>query len=294
MAHDTVVALIGVPFDGAATLGWPGARYAPAEIRRHLGWMTMRVQEGMIYWIDEDRLVPFDPARLVDAGDAAVVPHDLMATLRAVRDKTREETRAGRVPVVVGGDDSILFPAVAGVHDAVAGTVAVVHFDAHLDLLDESPAQGRYSQSSGMRRALELDRVSPRHSVQVGTRNFNFPASKRFIDAVGLTELPATAVLRHGVAWTLERIRQVVGGADHLFVAVDMDVLDPAHAPGVGWHEPGGLTSRELIDLVVNLAPIADGFALNQVNPMTDHRAQTAILAANLVFQFAVAAGNRP
>jgi formiminoglutamase/agmatinase len=284
------VAFIGVPFDGAATLGWPGARYAPDEVRRHLGWMRMRVQQGEIYWIDEDRIVRFDAAQLADAGDAAVVPHDLMATLHAVRAKTRAETRPDRIPAVVGGDDSILFPAVAGFHDAVAGSVAVVHFDAHLDLLDASPAQGRFSQSSGMRRALELPRVQARRSVQIGTRNFNFPSSKRFIDEVGLTEVPAKAVLQYGPEWTLERIRSVVAGADHLFVSVDMDVLDPAHAPGVGWHEPGGLTSRQLIDLVVSLAPRTGGFALNEVNPMTDARAQTSILAANLVFQFAVSA----
>jgi formiminoglutamase/agmatinase len=145
-----------------------------------------------------------------------------------------------------------------------------------------------------MRRALELPRVAARHSVQVGTRNFNFPASKRFLDSVGLTEIPARAVLRQGTGWVLERIRGVVRGADHLFVAVDIDVLDPAHAPGVGWHEPGGLTSRELIDLLVELAPVTGGLALNEVNPMTDQRAQTSILAANLVFQFAVAAASRP
>jgi formiminoglutamase/agmatinase len=293
MAADTIIAFIGVPFDGAATLGWPGARYAPAEVRRHLGWMAMRVQDGEIYWIDEDRLVPFSAGQLVDAGDAAVVPQDLLATLEAVRAKTCAERQGGRIPAVVGGDDSILFPAVAGVHDAVKGQVAVVHFDAHLDLLDESPAQGRFSQSSGMRRALELPRVAPSRSVQVGTRNFNFPSSKRFIDAVGLTELPATAVLRRGTDWTLERIRAAVAGADHVFVSVDMDVLDPAHAPGVGWHEPGGLTSRQLLDLVVALAPAAAGFALNEVNPLTDARTQTSLLAANLVFQFAVAAAQR-
>ncbi len=294
MAGDTVIALIGAPYDGAATLGWPGARYAPDEVRRHLSWMKMRIQDGAIYSVDEDRVVPFHPEQLVDAGDAPVVPHDLKATLDAVRARTREQAALGRVPVVVGGDDSLLFPAVAGFHDAVAGTVAVVHFDAHLDLLDESPAQGRYSQSSGMRRALELERVVARHSVQVGTRNFNFPSSKRFIDEVGLTELPARAVLRRGTAWTLDRIREIVRPADHLFVSVDMDVLDPAHAPGVGWHEPGGLASRELIDLVVSLAPATGGLALNEVNPLTDYRAQTGILAANLIFQFAVAAAGRP
>jgi agmatinase len=294
MSRDTVVAVVGAPYDGAATLGWPGARYAPEEVRRHLGWMRMRVQDDHIYWVDEDRVVPWRAEQLVDAGDARVVPHDLTATLAAVRTKTRDEAAAGRIPAVIGGDDSILFPAVAGVHDAVAGSLAIVHLDAHLDLLDESPAQGRYSQSSGMRRALELPRVEPRRSVQVGTRSFNFPSSKRFIDQVGLTELPAKLVARRGLDWTLARIREVVAGADHVFLSVDLDVLDPAHAPGVGWHEPGGLTSRELLDLVVALAPSVRGFALNELNPMTDARAQSSILAANVVFQFAVAAAQRP
>jgi len=293
VAHDPIIAFIGVPYDGAATLGWPGARYAPAEVRKHLAWMRNRVQDGRIYWVDEDRVVPFDPAQLHDAGDAAVVPHDLMATLAAARAKIADETRAGRIPAVVGGDDSILFPAVAGFHDAVAGTVAIVHFDAHLDLLDESPAQVRYSHSSGMRRALELPRVDPRRSVQVGTRSFNFPASKRFIDEIGLTEVPARMVRRRGIEWTRARIGEVTTGADHVFLTVDIDVLDPAHAPGVGWHEPGGLTSGELLDLLVALAPQVGGFALNEVNPMTDAGPKTTILAANLVFQFAVAVAGR-
>jgi formiminoglutamase/agmatinase len=293
VSRETIVSFIGVPYDGAATLGWPGARYAPEEVRRQLAWMRMRVQDGRIYWVDEDREVPWRPEQLHDAGDADVVPHDLLATLAAAREKTAREARAGRIPAVVGGDDSILFPAVAGLHDASPGAIAVVHFDAHLDLMDDSPKQGRFSQSSGMRRALELPRVAARHSVQVGTRNFNFPSSKQSIDAVGLTELPARAVRQRGAAWAVERIREVTRGADHLFVAVDIDVLDPAHAPGVGWHEPGGLTSGDLIDMLVGLAPDADGFCLNEVNPMTDHRSQTAILAANLVFQFAVAAAGR-
>jgi formiminoglutamase/agmatinase len=290
MASDPVIAFVGAPYDGAATLGWPGARYAPDEVRRQLAWMRMRVQEGRIYWVDQDRVVPWRAEQLIDAGDAGIVPHDLAASLAAVRAKTAEVAAGGAIPAVVGGDDSILFPAVAGVHDAVEGTVAIVHLDAHLDLLDESPAQGRFSQSSGMRRALELPRVRARHSVQVGTRSFNFPSSKRFLDEAGLTELPAALVARRGLDWALARIRDVVAGADHVFLSVDLDVLDPAHAPGVGWHEPGGLTSRDLLDLVVALAPSVRGFALNELNPMTDARSQSSILAANVLFQFAVAA----
>jgi formiminoglutamase/agmatinase len=124
----------------------------------------------------------------------------------------------------------------------------------------------------------------------VGTRNFNFPASRRFIEQVGLTEVPARAVWRHGVDWALERIRAAVRGADHVVLAVDLDVLDPAYAPGVGWHEPGGLSSRELFHLVTALAPEARGLVLDEVNPLTDHRSQSSLVAANLLFQFAVAA----
>src|SRR2546430_16716189 len=71
MAHP-IIAFIGVPYDGAATLGWPGARYAPAEVRRHLTWMLNRVQGGQIYWVDEDRIVPFHLRQLHDGGDVAV------------------------------------------------------------------------------------------------------------------------------------------------------------------------------------------------------------------------------
>ena len=283
-------AFIGVPYDGAATLGWPGARYAPDEVRKHLGWMKMRVEDGQIYWIDRDEVVPFDPDSLHDAGDADVVPHDLMATLEATRAKVAAEASSGRIPLVVGGDDSILFPAVAGVHDSVSGSVAVVHFDAHLDLLDRIDAQGAHSQSSGMRRALELERVDPRMCVQVGTRTFNFPSSKRFIDDSGLTEVPAARVLEDPGA-ALDAIRRVTSAADHLVVSVDIDVLDPAIAPGVGWQEPGGLTTRTLLDLLLPLASRADGLALNEVNPMTDSGSQTTILAANVLFQFVVAGG---
>src|SRR5207245_1890293 len=171
MAHP-IIALIGVPYDGAATLGWPGARYAPAEVRRQLTWMLNRGQGGQIYWVDEGRVVRVALGQLPAAADAGLFP-----------------------------------------------------------------------------------RVDQRRCVQVGTRSFNFPSSKRFIDEIGLAELPARTVRRCGTEWTFARIAEVTSGADHIFLSVDIDVLDPAHAPGVGWHEPGGLTSGELLDLLVALAP---------------------------------------
>src|SRR5262249_1701019 len=95
MSPETVIALIGAPYDGAATLGWPGARYAPDEVRRHLGWMKIGVQQGEPYWDDEGRLVRSAPAQLADAGDAPVVPHDPLATSPPSGRRPGPKPRAG-------------------------------------------------------------------------------------------------------------------------------------------------------------------------------------------------------
>jgi formiminoglutamase/agmatinase len=284
--------IIGVPFDGGATLGWPGARYAPERVRANLDWMRMRVQDDTIWSADEDRFLPFTDSTLVDGGDVQVVAHDLIVTTHRVSDAVSSVVRAGRKPVVLGGEDSLLFPAVRGLHDAVDGTVALIHFDAHLDLMDENETQGRFSHSSGVRRcADQLTRFETARSVQVGVRNFNFPSSRRFADEAGITQVTAATFHRIGVSEAVERVRAAVKGANHVFLSFDIDAIDPAHAPGAGAHEPGGLTSRQAIDCVSALAPLVDGFAVTEVNPMTDHKDLTSTLAAYLIFNFAVFSG---
>jgi agmatinase len=280
--------LWGVPFDGGATLGWPGARYAPDRIRKALAWMTMRVQEGRIFALDTMQVVEVPEDLLRDRGDAAVVAHDLMATLDATSEAVADSVRDGRTPIVVGGEDSLFFPSVRGLHDAVEGTVGVVHFDAHLDLMDRSEQQGRYSHSSGMRRSLELERVSPGQCIQVGARHFNFPSSAAFIEEVKLAEVSAVDFHRRGTEDVVAQILDRVSGADHVFWSFDIDVVDPAEAPGAGAHEPGGISARQALDCVRLLAPHCDGFAVTEVNPLTDLGDRTATLAAYLVFSFAV------
>jgi agmatinase len=280
--------LWGVPFDGASTLGWPGSRYAPERVRRALTWLTMRAQEGWIYCSDTGRLHPFPGTLLRDRGDADVVPHDLMASLDACSAAVASTVLEGRVPIVIGGDDSLLYACVKGFHDRHQGSVGVLHFDAHLDLLDDSRRQGRYSQSSGMRRALELPRVSARHSIQVGVRSFNFPASFRFLEQAGLAQLPAAEFHRLGTERAAERIVRRLDGCDHVFWAFDIDVIDPSAAPGAGAHEPGGLTSRQALDCARLLAGRCGGLSIVEVNPLLDHRDMTSTLAANLAFHFAV------
>ncbi|WP_109474159.1 arginase family protein [Ornithinimicrobium cavernae] len=279
--------VIGVPFDGAATLGWPGSRYAPQRIREALAWMRMRNEGDQVYSLQTGELHPAGSQVLIDSGDVDVVPHDLETTLAAASAAVSESVRQGRRPVVLGGDDSLLFGAVRGFHDGVEGTVGVIHFDAHLDLMDHSRNQGSFSQSSGMRRSLELERVSAAHCIQVGLRHFNFPGSREFIQQNGPAQITAPRFLEIGVAAAVEEILSAVSGADHVFFSFDIDAIDPAHAPGAGAHEPGGLTSADGLEAVRLLAPHCDGFAVTEVNPMKDLHDMTSNLAAYLCFYFA-------
>lgn len=283
--------LWGVPFDGGATLGWPGSRYAPRQVRQALEWMWMRVHDGRIYDVDGERFIEVPDDLFVDRGDVAVVPHDLMATLDACSASVSQSVRDGRVPIVIGGEDSLFFPLVRGVHDAVRGTVGVVHFDAHFDLLDENRRQGRYSHSSGMRRSLELERVDAAASIQVGVRHFNFAESRSFAESAGLEQVTAKRFHALGAAAVAEQILDRVAGAEHVVWSFDIDVVDPAHAPGAGAHEPGGITSAQAIECVRALAPRCDAFAVMEVNPMKDVGDMTSTLAAYLVFHFALSAG---
>lgn len=285
--------LWSVPFDGGATLGWPGSRYAPDRVRKALGRMRMRTQAGRVYALDGAALLPVPDDLLTERGDVGVVPHDLVATHEACAAAVAQTMRAGRVPIVVGGDDSLLFACVRGFHDAVSGSVAIIHFDAHLDLLDENPAQGRFSHSSGMRRALELERVDAKRSIQVGVRHFNFPSSAEFIGAVGLAGISAVEFARIGTEAAVRRILERVEGAEHVFWSFDIDAIDPAFAPGAGAHEPGGLTSRQALDCVRLLAPHVGGFAVLEVNPLRDVGDMTSTLAAYLVYSFAVYGAGR-
>jgi len=280
--------LLGVPYDGQSTLGYPGSRDAPERVRRCAGWINMRIEGGKIYCLETNEEYEVGDKLLVDRGDLDVYPHDVLATFASTVHGVRDTIAGGRVPIVIGGDDSILFPVAQGVHDALPGRIGIVHFDAHLDLMDESPRQGRYSQSSGMRRALELERVSPRDCIQLCERHFNFPASGRFKRENGLVHLSARDVLKMGPQETVRHALEHTAGANHLFLSFDIDAIDPAYAPGAGAHEPGGISSAEALEMVELLAPHCAAMAITEVNPATDHVDQTSMLAAYLAFSFAV------
>lgn len=181
--------IIGAPYDGASTLGYPGSRYAPARIRQQLEWITQRVENGQVFSLTTGSLLP--APQLHDGGDAHIVAHDLKATLANTSERLVNSIHNGHVPILLGGDDCFLYAGTQGLHDATDGIVAVIHFDAHLDVMDQNEQQGTHSQSSGMRRSLELERASADHSIQIGLRHFNFPSSFEYLNNSGLARITA-------------------------------------------------------------------------------------------------------
>ena len=200
--------------------------------------MTMRIQEGQIYALDTGAVHAVGADLLSDAGDVSVIPHDLMLTLQRVSDAVTRTVQRGRVPIVLGGDDSLLFACARGLHDAVTGQVGIVHFDAHLDLMDDNERQGRFSHSSGMRRALDLQCISTQHCIQVGSRNFNFPSSFAYKRSEGVRHISAVGCHELGVAAVVDRVLERVSAAEHILLAFDIDAVDPSAAPGAGHTSP--------------------------------------------------------
>ena len=270
------VAVVGAPFDGGVSFR-PGARFGPSAIRqasRHLRPAYNPVQD----------VSPYDMLQAVDAGDIPCNPFDIDAALEQIDLGVHELVRAGGRPVMLGGDHTIALGglrAVARTH----GPVALVHFDAHLDTWDSYFGADR-THGTVFRRAHEEGLIIEGASTHVGIRGPLY--SKQDIEddgRFGFEIIRAEDVDRIGLEEITERVRQRVGDAP-LYVSIDIDVLDPAFAPGTGTPEMGGLTSRELLSLVRDLPRqqlvAAD---LVEVSPAYDHAEITSLAAATLGYE---------
>ncbi|MDO8210246.1 arginase family protein [Conexibacter sp. CPCC 206217] len=281
--------MIGFPWDGGASLGAPGGRYGPDAVRGAIGWWLDRVRGDRIWDVEAGDVVDLGGLRLRDRGDVAIAGHDTEATFAAAAELIGAAHDAGEIPIVIGGDHSITIPAVQALADR-SERFGVVQLDAHLDLVDDSPAQGRLSQSSPMRRAIELEQGSARRLVQIGLRSFNYPEFHAWCREKGITQLTAAQAVARGADQVAEAaLATATADGARLYLTVDLDCLDPGVAPGVGHQEPGGLPFAFVSAVVRRLAPHVDALDVAELNPMRDPLGVTAGIAARLVLDFAVA-----
>ncbi len=270
------VAILGVPFDSGVSYR-PGARFGPGAIRA--GSKLLR---------------PFDPGsdvepwgvhQVADAGDAIANPFDIGAAIDQIAQAARETLSVAERVVTLGGDHTIALPLLRVNHER-HGPLALVHFDAHLDTWD-TYFGAAYTHGTPFRRAYEEGLLEMGRSVHVGIRGPLYSRDDLAEDAaMGFGTVSTSEVARGGVDLAIERIRDRVGHAP-IYLSVDIDVLDPAHAPGTGTPEPGGLTTRELQTILRGLAglPIV-GADVVEVAPAYDHAEITAIAAANVAYEF--------
>jgi agmatinase len=283
--------LLGMAYDTSASKGYPGARYAPEQIRKALGWIFHRVEDGMLFDVEEDRLIDMREIEIKDFGDTdRISRYDHEKSLHEIKCCIDKVYEAGYAPILLGGDHSTGWPAIKSLHDNTTGRIGVIHVDAHLDLIRESPVQGPYSGSSQMRRASELARIDPRNFAQIGMRGYNSPEHYHFIRESGITLIPASRLFELGIREAARKALETAGdGTGHIHLSVDIDVLDSAFAPGSGANEPGGLTSAQLFALVKALAPYVDSIDIVEVNPLLDSNNVTGIVAAKLLFDYIIA-----
>jgi agmatinase len=269
------VAVLGIPFDSGVSYR-PGARFGPAGIRA--GSKLLRPYHPFM------DVFPWMAQQVVDAGDVAVNPFDLLAAVDQVEAAARALMKDADRIVTIGGDHTVALPllrAVAAQH----GPVALVHFDAHLDTWD-TYFGAPYTHGTPFRRAVEEGLLDLDVSAHVGIRGPLYASTDLSEDkALGFAIVSTVDVARRGVDEAIDRVRERVG-ARPVYVSIDIDVLDPSHAPGTGTPEPGGLTSRELQMILRGFGDLnLIGADVVEVAPAYDHAELTTVAAANMVYE---------
>jgi agmatinase len=278
------VAIVGLPFDAGVSYR-PGARFGPAHIRQSS--RLLRPYHPAV------EVSPFAALQVADAGDLALNPFDIPEALSACEVGIRDLAQDGATVVGLGGDHTLALPALRALH-ALHGPVAVLHFDAHLDTWD-TYFGAPYTHGTPFRRASEEGLIDRERSMHVGIRGPLYSAADLDDDSrLGFAVVRADDYESDGVPRAVERMRRRLAGGP-VYVSVDIDVLDPAAAPGTGTPEAGGLTSRELLGTLRGLVGLdVVGVDVVEVAPAYDHAEITGIAAAHVVYDLlAVLAANR-
>ncbi|ROZ99323.1 agmatinase [Gordonia sp. OPL2] len=273
--HD--VAVVGVPFDTGVTYR-PGARFGPAHIRQ-----SSRLLRTYNPALDVE---PFANQQVVDAGDIAFNPFDIDTAVGQIEAGAFELIRNGERLVTLGGDHTIAYPLLKAIN-RVHGPVALVHFDAHLDTWDtyfDTPL----THGTPFRRAAEDGLFIQGHSAHVGIRGSLYSPNDLRSDAeLGFHVVHCRDFIRRPIDDVIDELEQTIGASTPLYVSIDIDVLDPAHAPGTGTPEAGGMSSRELMEMVRSFAGLnLVGADIVEVSPAYDHAELTGVAAANLAYEF--------
>ncbi|EWG06521.1 MAG: agmatinase [Candidatus Aramenus sulfurataquae] len=269
--EEVKAAFLGIPFDDAVTYR-PGARFGSMGIRK-----GSRLLRPYNQFLDT---YPFDKLNACDLGDVNVIPGYIMDTMKVIEESVYEVlTKRRLVPFIAGGDHSITLPVLRAMYE-VYGKVNLVHLDSHYDFWDTYWGK-KYTHGSWLRRALEEGLL--KDVIQAGIRASTF--SKE--DLEDKRKLGIKSFTIRELKLRPEEVIKEVNSLDGpTYVSLDIDVVDPAFAPGTGTPEVGGLTSFEIIELIraMRFKKLV-GFDVVEVSPPYDLSELTTMLASNLIYE---------
>ena len=269
------IKVVGVPFDAGVSYR-PGARFGSGHVRQ-----SSRLLRPYNPATDTS---PFAQAQVVDAGDMAVNPFTIGEAIEAIQQDAMDLTEDGSSLMTIGGDHTIALPLLRAASARAGEPVALLHFDAHLDTWD-TYFGAEYTHGTPFRRAVEEGILDTEAISHVGTRGPLY--GKKDLDddhRMGFGIVTSSDVFRQGVDEIVDQLRERIGGRP-LYISVDIDVLDPAHAPGTGTPEAGGITSRELLEILRGLRGLdIVGADLVEVAPAYDHAELTGVAASHVAY----------
>ena len=269
------IKVVGVPFDSGVSYR-PGARFGSNHVLQ-----SSRLLRPYNPAMDTS---PFAQTQVVDAGDMAVNPFNINEAIESIEQDALDLTADGSSLLTIGGDHTIALPLLRAASKRAKEPVALLHFDAHLDTWD-SYFGADYTHGTPFRRAVEEGILDTEGICHVGTRGplygkKDLEDDRRF----GFGIVTSSDVFRQGVDEIIAKLRDRVGKRA-LYISVDIDVLDPAHAPGTGTPEAGGLTSRELLEILRGLRGLnIVGADVVEVAPAYDHAEITGIAASHVAY----------
>ena len=279
------VAIIGVPFD-AGTSYRPGARFGPQAVRQ--ASRQLRTNYHPNYDVE-----PFKVQQVADAGDITCNPFNIDEAIKQIEDGATDLLNKVGSIVTIGGDHTIALPLLRAVNKKCGQPVALVHFDAHLDTWD-TYFGAPYTHGTPFRRAREEGLFLDDASMHVGIRGPLYSRDDLKEDAdLGFKIIHCDDFQTQSIEQIVKRIRDRVGD-NPLYLSIDIDVLDPAHAPGTGTPEIAGMTSREMLNVLRGLSGMnlvsAD---VVEVAPAYDHAELTSTAAATIVYELINILANR-
>jgi agmatinase len=270
------VALVGVPFDTAVSFR-PGTRFGPEAIRS--------VSPLIRAWHPALKVDVFANQSVVDFGDISITPGNAEQTTQQIADGVGALRAAGVTPIVLGGDHSIVLGELRG-HAAQHGPLSLVLLDAHADCWNDYFGE-RYFHGTPFLRAVEEGLIDPSRSIMAGMRGPVYSADDfAFVERLGFEVISGEELRTLTPAQYRERVERRVDPTN-TYMSFDIDVIDPAFAPGTGTPEVAGLLPHEAIAFLRSLAGMSFvGFDIVEVSPTYDTFSQiTAILAANIAFE---------